>query len=91
MNGPAGLLHLQIDVDLLDSVIEKRIREGQYLPPSGACQLLTPIASISDVWPGRPPNKHLHVFVSQPAVGSPAIVDMGGEPFIRLVDQAQDI
>jgi len=87
----AGLLHLQIDVDPRDQGIKKLIHGGQYWPISNNGQSLDPIETISDVWPGQPPNRHLHVFISLPGVvGSSALVHKG-VCFVRLVDQAQDI
>ena len=88
----AGLLHLQIDVDPRDQGIKKLIHGGQYRPISNNGQSLDPMETISDVWPGQPPNRHLHVFVSLPArVSSPAIRYDGGECFIRLFAPAQNI
>jgi len=37
----------------------------------------TPMATLSDVWPGQPPYKHLHVFVTLPGrARSPILVWM---------------
>ena len=87
----AGLLYPQIDVDPEDPAIASSIESGQYRPPSNN-SLLKPMKTISDVWPEKPPDKHLHVFVGLPGgVISPNLGYDGGECFIRLFAPAQTI
>ena len=88
---PAGLLYLQINVDPRDGKIKDLIEHGQYQPPSDSPSL-DPMETISDVWPEKPPDKHLHVFVGLPrGVVSPNFSYDGGECFIRLFAPAQTI
>jgi len=53
--------------------------------PTDNGQLLHPMETISDIWSGQPPDKHLHVFVS--LLGGVG----GGVCFIRLFAPAQNI
>jgi len=46
-----GLLHLQIDVDPRDREIQVLIDA-----PTNNGQLLHPMETISDIWPGQPPR-----------------------------------
>ena len=70
--------------------MEGKIRAGDYqLDPNR--RLLLARETILEVWPERPPNYQLHVFVNIPGgPGSPIPVHVG-ECFIRFFALAQDI
>ncbi len=77
----AGSLHPQVDVNYNEET-RKKIKAGEYRPAPND-QKLKPMDIISDIWE-RPPDKHLHVFISLPAgVASPTLV-YTGECFTRL-------
>jgi hypothetical protein len=74
--------------------IRDHIKAGKYRPDLNDenDESLFEADTIADVWPGEPPVKHLHVFVSLPSgMGSPTLIDHGGECFLRLFAPAQDI
>ncbi len=88
---PARLLHPQVDKDLYD--VDEKIFNGQYRPSAGG-RGLREFDIISDVWPGKPPDNHLHVLVHLPAgMGSPTFVydGGGGERLIYLFAPAPNI
>jgi hypothetical protein len=71
--------------------IRDQIITGQYRPDLNDEPLFA-MDRISDVWPQGPPKDSLHVFVSLPAgMGTPTLVDNGGECFVRLFSPAQNI
>jgi hypothetical protein len=79
-----SLLHPQINLDT-DEV------SGGYLPSANHPSLKPP-TKICDVWDEQPPEERIHVFVGLlHGVGEPTADNTGGECFIRLDDQAQDI
>ena len=70
--------------------MQKKIKAGQYWPTPND-QVLDTMDIISDLWV-EPPERHLHIFVGLPeGVGSLALVNVGGECFIRLFTLAQNI
>jgi hypothetical protein len=80
-----SLLHPQIDL-AGDDVISGRCH------PSANDPSLNPQTKICDVWDEQPSDQRVHVFVGLPhGAGEPTADNTGGECFIRLVDQAQDI
>ncbi len=80
---PAGLLHLQVDVNI--QTIEELIETRQYPGPSNG-QLLRKVDPISDVWPSQPPKTHLNVYVRLPdGVGGSTIVASNSEYFTCLL------
>jgi len=75
----AGLLHLQVDEDLIG--IDEAIRAGQRQLNTNN-QPLRNIQTLSDVWHQSPPKGRLHAYVR---------VDPTGEYFIRLFAPPQDV
>jgi hypothetical protein len=61
-----GLLHPQIDVEDRNPAIEERIMAGQYQPQPFPPEPLFAMHKISVVWPGPPPEDHLHIFITLP-------------------------
>ena len=66
MTTNVGLSHPQIDVDIRDQAIKKRINAGQYQPLPLPAEPLSARETISVIWPG-PPNNRLQVFISLPS------------------------
>lgn len=67
----AGLLHMQVDVDI--NAVEDKIRSSEYQPdandqPRLLQTMKTMTSPISEVWPEPPPNSHLHIFIRLPDV-----------------------
>jgi hypothetical protein len=62
-----GLLHPQIDVEAQNQAIKESIADGRYQPQLSLPEPLYAMDTISDVWPERPPNNRLHVFISLPS------------------------
>ena len=78
------MLHPQIDVDPRDRGIKDLIRDGQYqLSDDG--QPLDPMEKISNIWPGQPPDDHLHVFVGLPSRSYDTDSDSDDLPWLREV------
>jgi hypothetical protein len=83
-----GSLHPQVDANY--SEVKEEIKTGQYRPSPDARELDN-METISEVWPGSPPDQQLHVFVTPPSpLGSTKVVDPVCECFIRLFALAQD-
>jgi hypothetical protein len=72
-------LHLQVVVNYNEES-QKIINASQYWPAPND-QVLDAVEIISEVWPGPPPHRHLHVFVGLPR----------GECCVRLFALAQGI
>jgi hypothetical protein len=66
----------------LDEVAGK-LNKGKYQLDADDQRLLQPNEIIFQVWPELPPNNQLQVFVTLCGVGSPMLVHVGGECFIR--------
>jgi hypothetical protein len=66
----------------LDEVAGK-LNKGKYQLDADDQRLLQPNEIIFQVWPELPPNNQLQVIVTLCGVGSPMLVHVGGECFIR--------
>lgn len=85
-----GPLPPQVDVDLR-SVLEA-IHAGTYRPDTNGEPPLEAIDTISQVWPQKPSNKNLHVFVTiLRRISRPTLSDTVGQYVIRLFVPAQVI
>ena len=69
----AGSLHPQVDVNFNGETGEK-IKAGEYWPAPNDREL-DAIEIISDIWE-RPPDRHLHVFVSIPGIKKGNITEL---------------
>jgi hypothetical protein len=71
--------------------IAEDIKEGKYHFDTDNKEPLDPYKKISQIWP-QPPEGQLHIYVtSRSILGSPTLIQVPSEYFIRRFVFAQDI
>jgi hypothetical protein len=83
------LLHLQVEANLDDPEILRKIRAGEYRPTSD--NRLDEFRKLSFVWPEGALDEHLHVFVRPKKAVTPVLLQTVGECLIRFFALALDI